>query len=75
MVVLLKSMLVKLVPVSFVVGGFMEFFMCKTGFYEITAGLEADKRAARAEEQYRQRQRMIELGIIDAPDVPSSTKG
>ncbi len=67
-------MLVKLIPVSFVVGGLMEIFMCKTGFYEITTGLEADKRAARAEEDFRKRQRMIELGIKIAPDNPDSTK-
>ena len=67
MVQLLKSILIRVVPAGFVLGGCMELFMIKTGFYNTALRLEAERRATFDDQMERQSKRVEELkkkGIV-----------
>lgn len=59
---LLKALRV-VVPLSFVLGASMEFFMIHTGFYTIVTKKEAERRLERRLDEERQLRRMKELNI------------
>ena len=52
-----------LLRVSFVVGGSVELFMIKTGFYEIVTKKHSERLQIKMNEENRQIDRMKELGI------------
>lgn len=60
---MMSSKLMKIIPLSFIVGATMELFMIKTGFYEIALRKEALRRADREHEELRKIKRMEELKI------------
>lgn len=53
----------RVIPICFIVGASIEFFMCKTGFYNIVTAKEAERRADREIEEEARRQRLLKLGI------------
>ena len=59
----MRKHLLILLPVSFVVGGSVELFMIKTGFYEIVTKKHSERLQIKMNEENRQIDRMKELGI------------
>ena len=47
----LRATLLRVVPACFVVGASMEFFMVKTGFYDIVTNTEMQRREEAAEQR------------------------
>ncbi len=59
----LKHDLIRVVPLSFLVGASMEFFMIKTGFYEIVTRKEAERRAEYVAEEQQRLERIKRLNL------------
>ena len=59
----MQKLLIRLVPVCFGLGAFMELFMIKTGFYEIVTRKEAERRAEQiiATEQRQKRLKALQV--------------
>lgn len=55
--------LVRVIPISFVVGAGMELFMIKTGFYDIVTRQEGERRAERIAIEEERRKRLAQLKI------------
>jgi hypothetical protein len=53
----------RIIPLSFVAGASMEFFMIKTGFYEIVTEKEAERLADKLLEEARLQRRTSEFKI------------
>jgi len=52
-----------IVPVCLVIGAGMEFFMVKTGFYNIAVGKASERKIEADDELLRRQQRLKELNI------------
>ncbi len=63
MVELLKKLLVRVIPVGFIVGFGMELFMVKTGFYEIVTTLEGIRKAELNADMAAKAKRLQDKGI------------
>ncbi len=61
------AVLKRVVPVSFALGAAMEFFMIKTGFYDIVTKKEAERLDERLDAEEAARQRLKELNITLPP--------
>ena len=57
------SVLKRIIPASFIVGGCMEAFMVYTGFYDIVTHKEAERRDAMLQEQLKAKERLKKLNI------------
>lgn len=64
-----KKDLARLVPLCFLAGAGIEFFMINTGFYTIVTRKEGERRAERLAEEQLRLQRLKRLGLdkIEAP--------
>ncbi len=59
----MRNHVILLLPLSFVIGGSVELFMIKTGFYEIVTKKHSERLQIKINEENRQIERMKELGI------------
>ena len=59
----MRNHVILLLPISFVIGGSVELFMIKTGFYEIVTKKHSERLQIKINEENRQIERMKELGI------------
>lgn len=59
----LRQDLARVIPISFLVGAGMEFFMIKTGFYEIVTRKEGERRAEKIAIEEERRKRIAQLKI------------
>ena len=59
----LKAALIRIVPLSFAIGVSFEFFMIKTGFYDIVTRKEGERRAEAIFEERRKLERVKQLRI------------
>lgn len=50
-----------MIPISFLVGAGIEFFMIQTGFYGIVTRKEAERRLERAQEEENRQRRLAQL--------------
>lgn len=53
----------RIVPLCFCTGAGIEFFMIKTGFYQIVTKKEAERQAQRLLQEQERRERIKRLGI------------
>jgi hypothetical protein len=61
-----KTDLMRLIPICFVAGAGIEFFMINTGFYRIVTRKEGERRADRYVEDQHRRDRLKKLGLDDS---------
>ncbi len=59
----MKRLLIRLVPACFIIGAAMEFFMIKTGFYNIVTSKEAQRYHDADLDRLRRKKRMEEIKL------------
>ena len=69
----MKDIFLKVVPACFFIGASMEFFMLKTGFYDIVGRKASERLTSQREEEERIKQKMSKLNI-SFDNVQSSKK-